>query len=92
MSADFGAELDAALKGHLDAIRAAGEAAKERVDDGIAGVPEEPDPIFAAPPSAVDAGVSAPTHGAAVDFNLDEAPLEFDNPLDAEGIPMPEEI
>jgi hypothetical protein len=31
-------------------------------------------------------------HAAAVDFDLDEAPLEFDHTLDAEGIPMPEEI
>ncbi|HTA37604.1 MAG TPA: hypothetical protein VK760_00940 [Candidatus Acidoferrales bacterium] len=88
MSADFGAELDAALKGHIEAIRAAGEAAKERIDDGIAGVPEEPDPIFADPPGAP----AAPAHAAAVDFDLDEAPLEFDHALDADGIPMPEEI
>ena len=87
MSADFGAELDAALKGHIDAIRAAGEAAKERIDDDIAGVPEEPDPTSAAP--GADA---AAAHGAAVDFDLDEAPLEFDHTLDEDGIPMPEEI
>ena len=88
MSTDFGAELDAALKGHIDVIRAAGEAAKERVDDAIAGVPEEPPSNFAAPP-APDA---ASAHGPAVDFDLDEAPLEFDHTLDADGIPMPEEI
>jgi hypothetical protein len=88
MSSDFGAELDAALKGHIDAIRAAGALAKERIDDGIAGVPEEPDPTVAAPPGADASDV----HGAAVDFDLDEAPLEFDDTLDADGIPMPEEI
>jgi hypothetical protein len=88
MSEDFGAELDAALKGHIDAIRAAGEVAKERIDDGIAGVPEEPNATIAAPPATT----ASPAHGAAVDFDLDEAPLEFDNILDADGIPMPEEI
>jgi hypothetical protein len=87
MSTDFGAELDAALKGHVDVIRAAGEAAKERIDDAIAGVPEEPAANFA--PPAPDA---ASARGAAVDFDLDEAPLEFDHTLDADGIPMPEEI
>jgi hypothetical protein len=88
MSTDFGAELDAALKGHIDVIRAAGEAAKERVDDAIAGVPEEPPSNFAAPPAS-DAALA---HGPAVDFGLDEAPLEFDHTLDADGVPMPEEI
>jgi hypothetical protein len=87
MSTDFGAELDAALKGHIDVIRAAGEAAKERIDDAIAGVPEEPAANFAAPP-----GPDGSAHGAAVDFDIDEAPLEFDHTLDADGIPMPEEI
>jgi hypothetical protein len=87
MSADFGAELDAALKGHIDVIRAAGTAAKERIDDGIAGVPEEPASNFAAP-----SGPDAASHGPAVDFDLDEAPLEFDHTLDADGIPLPEEI
>jgi hypothetical protein len=88
MSTDFGAELDAALKGHIDVIRAAGEAAKERIDDGIAGVPEEPNASVPTPPVA-DAPAA---HGPAVDFDLDEAPPEFDDALDADGIPMPEEI
>jgi hypothetical protein len=88
MSTDFGAELDAALKGHIDVIRAAGEAAKERIDDGIAGVPEEPNASVAATP-VPDAPAA---HGPAVDFDLDEAPPEFDDALDADGIPMPEEI
>ena len=83
MSADFGAEMEAALKGHIDAIRAAAEAAKERVDEGIAGVPAEPDPIFEAP---YEQETSAPYHAPAVDFDLDEAPLEFDGPLDDDGV------
>jgi hypothetical protein len=87
MSTDFGAELDAALKGHVDVIRAAGAAAKERIDDAIAGVPEEPASNFAAPPAP-----DASAHGPAVDFDLDESPLEFDHTLDADGVPMPEEI
>jgi hypothetical protein len=91
MSADFGAEIDAALKGHIDAIRSAAASAKERVDEGIAGVPAEPqdDPIFAAPP-----GVPGTSNyrAAAVNFDLDEAPLEFDGGYDADGIPSPEEI
>ncbi len=88
MSTDFGAELDAALKGHIDVVRAAGEAAKERIDEGIAGVHEESNAAFAAP-----ADPDAPfAHGAAVDFDLDEAPPEFDDVIDADAIPMPEEI
>jgi hypothetical protein len=89
MSADFGAEMEAALKGHIDTIRAAAEAAKERVDEGIAGVPVEPDPAFAAPPKPE---APAAHHAAAVDFDLDEVPLEFDGALDDDGIPAPEEI
>jgi hypothetical protein len=88
MSTDFGADLDAALKGHIEAIRAAGEAAKGRIDDGIAGVPEEPSLDFTSPPETA----TPAAHGAAVDFDLDEAPLEFENSLDADGIPMPEEF
>ena len=81
--------MDAALNGHLEAIRAAASAAKERIDESIAGVPEpEPDPAFAAPPEAMQRN----HHGAAVDFDMDEAPLEFDTTLDADGIPAPEEI
>jgi hypothetical protein len=88
MSTDFGAELDAALSGHLAAVRAAADAAKEHVDESIAGVPDEPDPVFAAPPGAA----AQAQHGAAVNFDLDEAPLEFDDTLDHEGIPLPEDI
>ena len=98
MSADFGADLDAALSGHLQAIRAAADAAKAHVDESIAGLTAEPeaDPVFAAPPGldypppALD--FPPPAHAAAVDFNLEEPNLEFDPRLDQDGIPMPEEI
>ena len=90
MSADFGAELDAALNRHLGAIRAAADAAKGRIDESLAAVPDEApeDPVFAASPEED----FPPVHGAAVDFDIEEAPLEFDTTLDDDGIPMPEEI
>jgi hypothetical protein len=91
MSADFGADLDAALSGHLQAIRAAADAAKAHVDESISGLTAEPepDPVFAAPPGL---DFPPPAHAAAVDFSLEEPNLEFDPRLDQDGIPMPEEI
>jgi hypothetical protein len=97
MSADFGAELDAALNAHLASLHSAAQEARARVDGGIeklaaaprvpAAVPEaeEPAPLFFDEPPA--------RHGAAVSFDLDE---EFRNTagglaVDAEGIPMPED-
>jgi len=85
---DFGADVDAALKGHIEAIRAAAGTAKERVDEGIAGVPVDPHPAFSAPPAAP---VQAP-HGAAVDFDIEETPADDEAPLDTDGVPPPEEI
>jgi hypothetical protein len=101
MSADFGAELEAALNGHLAAIREAAAEAKALVDDGLASA------AFKAqrPEAPAEAGFSYSDfegeefepevhtpHGAAVDFDLEEAPLEFDTTVDHDGIPMPEEF
>ena len=35
MSADFGAEIEAALSAHLSALQAAADAARERIDGGV---------------------------------------------------------
>jgi len=95
MSTDFGTELDAALKGHLDAIREAGARAKAQVEESVAGYSaafqDEPeDPAFAAPPGYIARG----HHGPAVDFGLDETPLEFDaqGDFDADHGFVPEEL
>lgn len=95
MSADFGAELDAALNAHLAAVRTAAEAAKDRIDEGVAGV-AAPEPLVPEPPP-----VAAAHHGAAVSFDIVESPLDFGaaplvdyqlDGIDAEGIPVPEDI
>jgi hypothetical protein len=80
MDGDFGAELDAALNARLGDLRAAADAARARIDQGVEAIRVvEPSPIvFGDVP-----------HPAAVSFDLPED--EFEAPADAEGIPLPEE-
>jgi hypothetical protein len=103
MSADFGAQLDAALNTGLASIRSAAEAARARVDEAAA----RPVPAPAAPPAATPRPPAAPRAAAspgaaAVDFDLDledafvgsppPDDFEFESPVDDDGIPLPEEI
>ncbi len=85
-------------------MRSAAERAKDRIDDGIAGVPSAA-PAPDTPPIAFASHPPA-KHGAAVSFDILESPLEIEGDapsddvpldggleggLDAEGIPFPEE-
>lgn len=81
MDGDFGTELDAALNTRLGELRAAADAARARIDQGVEAIRViEPSPIV------FD---GAPRSGAPVSFDL---PDEEDGvPVDDEGIPLPEE-
>jgi len=78
---DFGAELDAALNARLGELRSAADAARARIDQGVEAIRVvEPSPMI------FD---DAPRSGAPVSFDLPDE--DFDAPVDAEGIPFPEE-
>jgi len=79
MEGDFGAELDAALNARLGELHAAADAARARIDQGIEAIRSEPSPT----------AYNGVSHGAAVSFDLPES--GFDDPVDAEGIPLPED-
>lgn len=100
MAADFGTELDAALNRGLERVKAAAAAAKERI-----GTPADEAPATDEVASH-DARTPAARGAAAVSFDMDEpnelgdalhfpdAPIDalaLDG-MDAEGIPLPEEI
>jgi hypothetical protein len=89
MNSDFGAEVDAALSGHLTSLQGAAEQARSRVDQAASALPQpQPDRRFVTEPSPTD--FHEPSPGApAVSFEGmgDEYGLE----ADAEGIPLPEE-
>jgi hypothetical protein len=87
MSSDFAADLDAALSARLQALRAAAEEAKERIDHEVDTAARRTSRADGVPREALDFGTS-PASAAAVSFDLDE---DFGTPLDAEGIPLPEE-
>jgi len=81
MDGDFGAELDAALNARLGELRSAADAARARIDQGVEAIRVvEPSPMI------FD---DAPRSGAPVSFDLPDE--DFDAPVDAEGIPFPEE-
>jgi hypothetical protein len=89
MNSDFGAEVDAALSGHMTSLQSAAEEARSRVDQAASALPQpQSDPRFVIEPSPIV--FHEPSPGApAVSFEGmgDEYELE----ADTEGIPLPEE-
>lgn len=81
MNGDFGADLDVALSARIAELRADADAARARIDQGVEAIRVvEPSPMI------FD---DAPRSGPPVSFDLPDD--EFDAPIDAEGIPLPEE-
>ena len=104
MDGDFGAQLDAALNGHLAALHASAQEARDRIERdanelGATVAPAFTEPIGLREVSPVTFDAQPIRSGAAVSFDLDEPSgngtlddLVFDAvPVDAEGIPLPED-
>ncbi|HLX25462.1 MAG TPA: hypothetical protein VKR05_00605 [Candidatus Cybelea sp.] len=93
MDGDFGVDIDAALNDGIAALHGAAQAARERVDRGLAGLEASAHPQREIPPAAdpspmiFDDGGDHRRHGAPVSFDLPDDDL----PVDDEGIPFPEE-
>ena len=91
MTGDFGTELDAALNGHLDALRAAATDARRRIENGArdlaaaagpapapAPARPQPSPRPVADPSPIRFA-GGPMHpAAAVSFDMEEGPPEIE--------------